>query len=102
MVARINDALNAYASAAGRGAAAGMAPRDGVGESFMSLVSTAAKDAVGSLHKSEQVSAAAAVGKADLNDVVTAVSNAEVTLQAAVAVRDKVIGAYQEILRMPI
>ena len=43
-----------------------------------------------------------AAGKADLGQVVTAVSNAEVTLQAAVAVRDKVIQAYMDIIRMPI
>ena len=43
----------------------------------------------------------AAVGKADLNDVVQAVTNAEVTLQTVTAVRDKVLNAYQEILRMP-
>jgi len=34
--------------------------------------------------------------------VVTAVTNAEVTLQTVVAVRDKVISAYQDILRMPV
>jgi flagellar hook-basal body complex protein FliE len=33
---------------------------------------------------------------------VTAVSAAEVTMQAVVAVRDRVVQAYQEILRMPI
>ena len=41
-------------------------------------------------------------GKPDMAQVVTAVSNAEVTLQAAVAVRDKVIQAYQDVIRMPI
>ena len=44
----------------------------------------------------------AAAGKADVTDVVTAVAEAEVTLQTVVAVRDRVIQAYQEILRMPI
>jgi flagellar hook-basal body complex protein FliE len=38
----------------------------------------------------------------DLNNVVMAVANAEVSLQAAVAVRDKVIQAYMDIVRMPI
>ena len=40
--------------------------------------------------------------QADLNEIVTAVNNAEMTLQTVVAVRDKVIQAYQEIMRMPI
>lgn len=44
----------------------------------------------------------AAVGKADLVDVVTAVAAAEATLETVVAVRDQVIRAYQEIMRMPI
>jgi flagellar hook-basal body complex protein FliE len=44
----------------------------------------------------------ATAGKANVTDVVTAVSAAEVTLQAVTAVRDKAVAAYQEILRMPI
>ena len=43
-----------------------------------------------------------ATGKADLVDVVTAVAAAEATLETVVSVRDQVIKAYQEILRMPI
>ena len=38
----------------------------------------------------------------DVVDVVTAVTNAEVTLETAMAVRDRMIAAYQEIIRMPI
>ena len=45
---------------------------------------------------------AAAAGQADLMDVVQAVGNAEMTLQTVVAVRDKVVNAYQELMRMPI
>ena len=41
-------------------------------------------------------------GKADVVDVVTAVVEAEVTLETMVAVRDRVISAYEEIMRMPI
>jgi flagellar hook-basal body complex protein FliE len=44
----------------------------------------------------------AALGRGDLVDVVTAVAAAEATLQTVVAVRDEVIKAYQDILRMPI
>ena len=47
-------------------------------------------------------SAAAAAGKADLNTVVVAVAEADLTLKTVVAVRDKVLAAYREILRMPI
>ena len=44
----------------------------------------------------------AAAGKANIVDVVTAVSETEVAIDAVVAVRDKVIAAYEEIMRMPI
>ncbi len=41
-------------------------------------------------------------GKADLVDVVTAVSETEVAMETMVSVRDRVISAYEEIMRMPI
>ena len=41
-------------------------------------------------------------GKAALVDVATALSAAETSLQTVMAVRDQVISAYQEIMRMPI
>ena len=50
---------------------------------------------------SEQLAIQGIQGQANLTDVVTAVSEAEVTLQTVVAVRDKVVEAYREILRMP-
>src|SRR5437899_1784253 len=50
----------------------------------------------------EAASLNAVTGKADMSEVVTAVTNAEVALQTVTAVRDRVIQAYQDILRMPI
>ena len=41
-------------------------------------------------------------GKANVVDVVTAVSNTEIMVEGMVAVRDRVISAYEEIMRMPI
>jgi len=54
------------------------------------------------LKEGETVSAAAIAGKADIREVVTAVANAQMTLDTVVTVRDKVINAYNEIMRMPI
>jgi len=51
---------------------------------------------------SEQASVQGIMGQADLGQVATAVSEAELTLQTVVAIRDKVVEAYKEILRMPI
>lgn len=45
---------------------------------------------------------AAANGKGDLVDVVTAVAETEVAVETLVSVRDRVIQAYEEIMRMPI
>jgi flagellar hook-basal body complex protein FliE len=41
-------------------------------------------------------------GNGSLTDVVMAVSKAEMALDASVAVRDKVVSAYQEIMRMSV
>ena len=45
---------------------------------------------------------AAISGKGDVVDVVTAVAESELALSTLVSVRDKVIAAYEEIMRMPI
>jgi flagellar hook-basal body complex protein FliE len=64
------------------------------------------KEAIGSVaelgRKSDAQSQSVAAGKANIVDVVTAVSETEVAIDAVVAVRDKVIAAYEEIMRMPI
>jgi flagellar hook-basal body complex protein FliE len=52
--------------------------------------------------KSDTQAHAVATGKANMVDVVTAVAESETAIQALVSVRDKVIAAYEEILRMPI
>ncbi len=69
---------------------------------FAELVQTAVKGASDSLKAGEAAAAEVAAGEASLVDVVTAVSAAEVTLETAIAVRNRVIEAYQDILRMPI
>lgn len=99
MVNPINAAA-AYASTAARTNGPGLSPRDGA--SFGDVLEQTAKEAIGTVKNSEKMSAMAAVGQADLTEVVQAVTNAEVTLQTVTAVRDKVLNAYQEILRMPI
>jgi len=102
-----STAINAYNQAAGsvRSAVAGkpMAPVAGEGEdAFASMVTDSLKQAVQSSRQAEELSLKQISGEADLKDVVTAVANAEHTLETVVAVRDKVLAAYQEILRMPI
>lgn len=54
------------------------------------------------LQQAEEAVATTAVTGADPHAMVTALANAEMALEAAVTVRDKVVEAYQELLRMPV
>jgi len=96
------QAVQAYTNAANIGGA-GLDPRTGSGGGgFADLVKSAAGDTLKTLQQSEAASAHAVAGGGNLTEVVTAVSNAEAMVQTVVAVRDKVIQAYQDILKMPI
>lgn len=68
--------------------------------------SSVLKDAIGAVNELGQKSDAqtrnAVNGKANMVDVVTAVSETEVAIDAVVAVRDRVIQAYEDIMKMPI
>lgn len=70
--------------------------------SFNELVSDSLSEAKNAGYKSESISAKAMAEQAELHDLVTAVTNAELTLNTVVAVRDRVIQAYQDIMKMPI
>lgn len=75
---------------------------EGGGVEFGQMVQNAVSNAVDATRTAERVGLAAATGRADIVDVVTAVAAAESQLETVMAVRDQVITAYQEILRMPI
>jgi flagellar hook-basal body complex protein FliE len=97
-------AINAYANANRMvgGAASATSAGASAGQSFGQLVQQAASGVVGDLNKEEQLSMQAVTGHADLTAVTEAVTNAQVALQTVVAIRDKVISAYQDIMQMPI
>jgi flagellar hook-basal body complex protein FliE len=102
-VDKINPAAaaSAYANIQKSGSGSGISGGDDT-SSFSNMVRKAAVDSLETLHAGEKASALAVTGKADLTDVVEAVSSAELTLQTVVALRDRLLGAYQEIMRMPI
>ncbi len=79
-----------------RGAAPG---EDG---SFAETSRLALSDFAATLQRAEQTASDAMVGKADPHALVEALSQSELAVQTAVSVRDKVVEAYQEILRMPV
>ena len=72
------------------------------GGDFASLIQSAVSGVAQSGKAAEAQALAAASGKADIVDVVTAVAESEAALETLVAVRDRVIAAYEEIMRMPI
>ncbi len=99
-------AAAAYQSIASMGAgtassATGATTGVGAG-SFGDFLSDAMKDAVSTMKKGEQAATNNLAGKTDIVDVVNAVNQAEITLDTVVAVRDKVVAAYQSIMNMPI
>ncbi len=99
------SAVSAYRNAANMGSvsdAGSMSGAAATDKSFASMVRGAVEESIEAQHQSEAMSMAAIEGKADLRDVVMAVNNAEMTLNTVVAVRDKVVSAYETILRMPI
>jgi flagellar hook-basal body complex protein FliE len=104
----ISSALNAYQQALSRIGSPSQASTTVTAENtsakdnFQSLVATAVQGAEKAAGKAEEMSLAGIAGKADIQDVVLAVSNAEVALETVVAVRDTAIKAYEEIMRMTI
>ena len=76
-------------------------PSTGV-EGFGDVLQRAVSSVVGDGHSAESQATDALAGGGDLTHVVTAISKAELGLQAATAIRDRVISAYQDIMRMPI
>lgn len=69
------------------------------GEQFEGVLQGVLGNTMDSLKNAEKVSLAAVQGKANINEVITAVSSAEVALQTVVTIRDKIIAAYQELMR---
>jgi flagellar hook-basal body complex protein FliE len=98
-------AAGAYAAiqglgGAGRGPVAPVRPAGAA--DFSSVLKGALGGGVEAGKAAETQALAAAAGKADIVDVVTAVAESEAALETLVAVRDRVIAAYEDIMRMPI
>ncbi len=103
MVTSISGAVNAYQQAKDSIKSGGTEPRtDATGGSFADLLGDVVGAAKSAGIVAEQATIGAISGKTDISEVVMAVSQAEVTLQTVVSIRDRVVSAYQEILRMPI
>jgi flagellar hook-basal body complex protein FliE len=107
-MANISDATSAYMNAVKQMQANALdsKPADSAvpagGPSFGDILKQSTQGAIDAQHKSEQTAAAAVLGKADMTDVLQAVNDAELALNTVLAVRDRVVQAYEQVLRTPI
>ena len=85
--------------AAGTPAAEGA---EGASGGFGATLQRAVQGAVELGRSADAAATGALTGQGSVTDVVLAVARAELALQTAVAVRDRVIAAYQDVMRMPI
>lgn len=72
------------------------------GANFTAALQDALSGVVQAGHAADAQATRAVTGDANITDVVTAIARAELALQTTVAVRDRVVQAYQDIMRMPI
>jgi flagellar hook-basal body complex protein FliE len=106
MAVPFNAATAAYGNAAalvkGPGASNPLAGSKEEGPDFAQFLSQSLQSVVDSGNAADQKAMDFVNGRADVVDVVTAVSQTEIAIESMVAVRDRVISAYEEIMRMPI
>jgi len=74
----------------------------GAGAQFGDVLQNAIKQAADAVGKSEAVERKAALGSVDVHEVATAITDAETMLQTLVGIRDKLVSAYNELVRTPI
>lgn len=84
----------AEARAAAAPSPAGAAPAQGI--------SAAARDFAAVMEQADTVAVGAMQGRTDTQALVQSIAEAQIALETAVAIRDKVVEAYQDILRMPV
>ncbi|NGM21742.1 flagellar hook-basal body complex protein FliE [Roseomonas stagni] len=95
-------ALNAYRATAGLGGAEAPGAAGGPGEGFEAVLGQVMQQAVTQARQADQATQAGLTGQMGTTEVVMAVSRAELALQTAVAVRDRMVTAYQDVMRMAV
>jgi flagellar hook-basal body complex protein FliE len=102
-MANMTAATTAYSNALNqiRNASSAVDPMESSGSAFGDLLKQSLQNTVESQHRSEKVSAAALAGKADMTEVLQALNDAEMALNTVLAVRDKVVQAYEQVMRTP-
>ncbi len=101
IAAKVYQAVQNQTAGPAQASTQGAAPADS-GPGFSEILKTAVNDAITTSKHAETQMIGQAQGKVELVDAVTAISSAQTSLQTVIAVRDQVIGAYQQIMQMPI
>ncbi len=96
------SAINAYSNAANMAKNVTPSAGEDGAKAFANVLQSTVNNATNQLRTAETYSAKALVNQADITDVVTAVNKAETTLQTVIALRDRLITAHQDIMKMPI
>ena len=107
MSVSLSTAASAYGNAArllqeSSGGGGASTAKEAAGGDFASMVSESIQSVVDNGNKADQISMDMLNGKANVVDMVSAVAETELAVQTMVTVRDKVISAYEEIMRMQI
>ncbi len=100
-----NTAIQAYGNSMKIGQSnggVGQIKQEQEGTSFADFLMSSVENSVETMREGERMSAKAVTGEADITDVVQAVTQAELALQTVVSVRDRLVSAYQEIMRTQI
>ena len=97
IAAQVGAAGAAAAYRAVQGAAEG-----GAEGGFGAALQRAVEGVVNSQRSADTVATQALQGQGSVTDVVLAVSRAELALQTATTLRDKMVSAYQDVMRLPI
>ena len=98
----VSSVLSSLAPSAGASAASAVSSAATAGPDFTQVLSQVSNDAVHKLKSAETAAVSGIEGKATTQDVVSAVMSAQESLQTALAIRDKAVGAFQEVSRMAI
>ena len=69
---------------------------------FSSIIQEVIEEKCQKIKKSEKVAVEAIKGKTNMVEVMAAINESEIALQEMITVRDKIISAYLDILKMPL
>jgi flagellar hook-basal body complex protein FliE len=93
----INDVASTYANTLKQTAKMPAAE----GASFGDLLKNTVQTAVEAQYKNEKMNTAAVTGQASLTDVMQAANEAEIALNTVLALRDRLVQAYEQVMRTP-